>query len=340
MKKRFNIFHPIFVFILAQLAWLSLLGLWIYWYVTNYIIFKQVGENYSPQLIARGTNILALVSGLILLVFVLGGMYFIFIYLTRQLSLTRLYDNFIATVTHELKSPLASILLYLETLNERQVPENRQQQFISLMLKDVNRLQNLINSILKLSGIEKKIMIARYRVYNIDEVVKDLVEEAIELFKLSPDSVNIEGNAPCVCVIDRDALKIVIDNLMDNAVKFTTGTFRLPVQLTCTSKNFVLKFIDQGIGISAEDQKKIFHRFIRINKPESPDIRGTGLGLHIVREIIKSHGGKISVYSEGINKGSTFSAELPIYQVAKKRYLNYLLKMTKKMEKEKDVASK
>ena len=156
MKKRFNIFHPIFVFILAQLAWLSLLGLWIYWYVTNYIIFKQVGENYSPQLIARGTNILALVSGLILLVFVLGGMYFIFIYLTRQLSLTRLYDNFIATVTHELKSPLASILLYLETLNERQVPEKRQQQFISLMLKDVNRLQNLINSILNKKSSSQK----------------------------------------------------------------------------------------------------------------------------------------------------------------------------------------
>jgi signal transduction histidine kinase len=259
-------------------------------------------------------------------------MYFIFIYLNRQLSLTRLYDNFIANVTHELKSPLASILLYLETLEDRQVPKDRQQQFISLMIKDVNRLQNLINSILKLSGIEKKKMIAHYRVFHIDEVVKDLVEEAIELFNLTPKSIKIEGTAPCVCVIDRDALKIVIDNLIDNAIKFTTGSFFLTVHMACTPKNFVLKFIDQGIGISAEDQKKIFNRFIRIQKPNIPDIRGTGLGLHIVREIIKSHGGKISVYSAGADKGSTFSIELPIYQVAKKRYLNYLLKMTQKME--------
>jgi len=337
MRKRINIFHPIFVFILAQLAWLSLLGLWIYWYVTNYIIFKQVGENYSPQLLARGTNVLALVSGLILLVFVLGGMYFIFIYLNRQLSLTRLYDNFIANVTHELKSPLASILLYLETLDERQVPENRRRQFISLMVKDVNRLQNLINSILKLSGIEKKKMIAHYHVYHIDEVVKDLVEEAIVLFKLTPDSVKIEGDAPCVCVIDRDALKIVIDNLIDNAIKFSPGPFRLTVQLECTPKKFVLKFTDQGVGILPNDQKKIFYRFFRINKPNIADIRGTGLGLHIVSEIMKAHGGNISVFSAGINKGSTFTIELPIYQVAKKRYLSHLLKVTKKMEKEKYV---
>jgi signal transduction histidine kinase len=280
---------------------------------------------------------MALVSGLILLVFVLGGMYFIFIYLTRQLSLTRLYDNFIANVTHELRSPLASILLYLETLAEREVPKNRRREFVSLMVKDVNRLQNLINSILKLSGIEQKKMIAQYRVYHIDEVVKDLVNEAVELFKLAPDSVKIEGSAPCVCVIDRDALKIVVDNLIDNAIKFTKGPFHLRVRLTCTSKDFVLEFIDQGIGISAEDQKKIFHRFIRIKKPEIPDIRGTGLGLHMVKQIIKSHGGIISVHSAGVNRGSTFTVELPIYQVSKKRYLNYLLKMTKKMETGKHV---
>jgi signal transduction histidine kinase len=337
MKKRLNIFHPIFVFIMAQLAWLSLLGLWIYWYVTNYIIFKQVGENYSPQLLARGTNVLALVSGLILLVFVLAGMYFIFIYLTRQLSLTKLYDNFIANVTHELKSPLASILLYLETLNERQVPENRRRQFISLMVKDVNRLQNLINSILKLSGIEKKKMIAHYRIYHIGEVVTSLVEEAVELFKLDPDSVKIEGDASCVCVIDRDALKIVIDNLIDNAIKFTPGPFRMAVQIGCTSKTFILKIIDQGIGILPNDQKKIFYRFFRINKQNVPDIRGTGLGLHIASEIINAHGGNISVFSAGVNKGSTFSIELPIYQVAKKRYLSHLLKVTNRMEKEKNV---
>jgi signal transduction histidine kinase len=265
-------------------------------------------------------------------------MYLIFIYLNRQLSLTRLYDNFIANVTHELRSPLASILLYLETLTERSVPLDRQHEFLSLMMKDVNRLQNLINSILKLSRIEKKKLMANYRVYHIDELVKTLLDEAKELFKLAPESVKIEGRAPCICVIDRDAMKIVIDNLIDNAIKFTSGPFHITVQLACNPKFFNLKFIDQGIGISENNQKKIFNRFYRIDKQDTPDIKGTGLGLHIVREIIKSHGGKISVYSEGENRGSTFTIQLPIYQVSKKRFLRYLIKMTKKMEEDADFA--
>lgn len=338
MRHRINIFHPVFIFILAQLAWLFLLGLWIYWYVSNYIILKQVGENFAPQIAAKSTNLVALVSGLVLLISVLVGMYFIFIYLNKQLSMTRLYDNFIANVTHELKSPLASILLYLETLRDRKVPQTRQQEFIALMVKDVNRLQSLINSILKLSGIEKKKLIAHYHVYRIGDAVKTLLGETIELFKLDPDSVRIEGDAPCTCVIDYNALKVVVDNLVDNAVKFTSGTFHLTIQMSCTSKFFNLKFIDQGIGISKNNQNKIFHRFFRITKPDIPDIRGTGLGLHIVQEIIRSHGGKISVFSEGENRGSTFTIELPIYQVSKKRFLKHLLKATKKLEKQSDAA--
>ena len=115
--KRFGfILHPLVIFISAQFAWLSLLGIWIYWYINNYIIFTTVEDKISPQLIDKNTNIIALVTGLFLLVAILAGMYLIYIYLTRQLKLTSLYDNFIANVTHELKSPLASIQLHLETL--------------------------------------------------------------------------------------------------------------------------------------------------------------------------------------------------------------------------------
>lgn len=338
MKNRFTIFHPIFVFIVAQLAWLSLLGLWIYWYVTNYIIFKQVGENYAPQLLSKGTNVMALVSGLILLVFVLGGMYFIFIYLARQINITKLYDNFIANVTHELKSPLASIQLYLETLNERQVPEKRRKEFFSLMIKDVNRLQNLINSILKLSGLEKKKMATHYQVYQVDEVMKDLIEQAKDKFNLSSEVIKLEGKASCQCVIDRSALRMVVDNLIDNAIKFSQETLQLTVQMSCSDKKFALKIRDEGIGIEEKEQKKIFHKFYQIYGRHIPNVRGTGLGLHMAQEIIKAHGGEIMVFSGGENKGSTFIIELPVYQSSKKRYLRQLLKMTNKQEQQKNAA--
>ena len=333
MKKRTVFFHPVFIFILAQLAWLSLLGLWIYWYFSNYIILKQVGDNLSPKLISKSTNIVALVWGLILLVFLLAGMYFIFIFLTRQMHLTRLYDKFIANITHELKSPLASILLYLETLSVRKVSRDQQKTFISLMIKDVNRLQNLINSLLRLSGIEKQRMFVHFQVYRMEEMVKSLIREAIDLFKVPADAIIIEGKASCSCVIDRDALKIVIDNLIDNAKKFTSGPLRLNIDMTCSSKRFILKIKDQGIGISSHNQKMIFNKFFRVGKSQIPDIRGTGLGLFIVREIIRSHGGNISVFSAGENKGTTFTLELPIYRASKKRFLSHLLKISQKMEK-------
>jgi signal transduction histidine kinase len=333
MKKRPGYFHPIFVFILAQLAWLSLLGLWIYWYVSNYIIFKQVGDNLAPQIVSKGTNVITLVWGLILLVLVLGGMYFIFIYLTKQIHLTRLYDNFIANVTHELKSPLASIQLYLETLDLRKVSRQKQQEFIGLMKKDVDRLNNLINSILNLSGQEKKKIAQRYHVYPAEKIGRDLIMEVAEKFKLRPDQLNIEGKADCTCVADREALKIVYDNLVDNALKFSANSFHLIIELACSSKMFILKLTDEGIGIPKKDQDKIFTRFYRVQNRNAPSIGGTGLGLHMVREIIRSHGGKISVFSEGENRGSTFTIELPIYQKAKRRYLKRLLRSTSKLEK-------
>lgn len=335
MKKWRTIFHPVLVFILAQLAWLSLVGLWIYWYVSNYIIFNKVGDRISPQIVSESKNVIALVGGLVLLVVILVGMYLIFIYLTKQINLTKLYDNFIANVTHELKSPLTSIQLYFETMNIRQVSPSKQKEFISLMIKDANRLQNLINSILEIAGLEKKIIAHNFQVYNAEEMTKTLIDEAVEQFKLTNNAIKINGVAPCQCVVDRNALKIVFDNLIDNAIKYSPEAAEITVSLSHNEKKIMVEFIDRGIGISAKDQKKIFDKFHRIYGPNIPNVKGTGLGLYWVREIIKYHGGKVSVFSEGSYRGSTFKIELPIYQTSKRRYVNYLLKITKKKEKQK-----
>ena len=166
MKKRINLFQPLLIFILAQLAWLSLVGLWIYWYVSNYQILNKISENLLPQIVSQNINVAALVWGLILLVLILVGMYFIFIFLTKQINITRLYDNFIASISHELKSPLASIQLHLETLKLREVPKIKQSEFFDLMAKDTHRLRNLINSILDISQIEQKKMSYNYQVFS------------------------------------------------------------------------------------------------------------------------------------------------------------------------------
>jgi two-component system phosphate regulon sensor histidine kinase PhoR len=333
MKRLRFLFRPVLVFIFAQLAWLSLLGLWIYWYVSNYIIFNQVGDKISPQLVSAKTNILALIGGLVLLLAILFGMYLIFIYLNRQLNITRLYDNFIANVSHELKSPLASIQLYLETLHYRKVPRAKQREFFALMMKDANRLKNLINSILDISGLEKKRIAYNFHVHNAESVIRTVVEESAEQFRLQ-NAIQIKGSAPCQCVIDRDALKIVFDNLMDNAIKYSKEPAQISILLGCNPKSVVIEFKDQGIGIQEKDQKKIFTKFHRIYGPEIPNVKGTGLGLYWTEEIIKYHGGKISVSSEGLGHGSAFRIELPIYRAFRTHYSNHLLKLTQKREEQ------
>ncbi len=337
IKKSQYFFHPLFIFIMVQIAWLSLLGLWIYWYISNYIILKQVGDSLSPQIISKSTNIIALVWGLILLVLVLGGMYLIFIFLAKQINLSRRYDNFIANVTHELKSPLASIQLYLETLDIRQVNRHKQKEFLELMMKDVGRLQNLIDSILRLSGMEKKKNVYNYYVYNVSEAFKKLVNEAMDKFNIPPESIKIQGEADGKCVLDLEGIRVVVDNLIDNAIKFSRDSFYLSVEMKCKGEKIFLKFTDKGIGIPIKDQKKIFHRFYRIYGLDIPNIRGTGLGLHMAREIVESHGGKLTVFSEGKNKGSTFTVELPVYQKSKRRYLSHLLNQTQKQEAQNNV---
>lgn len=330
MKKSNSSLYYILVFTLAQIAWFFLLGLWIYWYVSNYVIMTQVGETISPQILSEASNISALVGGLILLVVVSVGMSLIFIYLTRQLNVTRMYDNFIANVTHELKSPLSSIQLYLETLDSRKVPAEKQKEFIGLMMNDAARLNKLISSILDISALEKKRIAYNYHVYNVDALIRELIEESNAQFKIDDKDVNVTGKAQCQCVIDRSALKIVINNLFDNAIKYSKEPVNLNIDLNCNDKHAVLTFTDSGVGISQDQQKMIFRKFQRIYNRNIPNVKGTGLGLYWIKEIINYHGGNISVFSEGENKGTTFRIELPIYQTSKKRYINRLLKITRK----------
>ena len=332
MKKTNSIIFHVIVFTLAQLAWFSLLGLWIYWYVSNYFLFTEIGERVSSQLISEGTHITALVSGIILLVAISVGMSLIFIYLNRQTNITRMYDNFIANVTHELKSPLSSIQLHLETMSQRNIPRETQVKFLGLMLKDAGRLNDLITSILNISGMDQKKTVYYYHICDADSSIRHMIAEAAAEFKLDQNTIHVEGRLTGQWVIDQRALHIVINNLIDNAVKYSEGPAELAVTLSMTTRKFLIDFRDRGIGIAHKDQKKIFKKFQRIYSGHIPNVKGTGLGLFLVREIIRSHGGAITVSSPGLNGGTTFRIELPVYQASKKRYINHLLRLTRRRQ--------
>ena len=330
MRKKYTGFYHVTLMVLAQIAWMLLLGIWIYWYVSNYILIERAWDEFSSQLSLDGMNTLAFVGGIILLVGIWAFMSLTFRRLNIHLRLTNLYDNFIANVTHELKSPLSSIQLYLETMNSRDVPEEKRKEFIERMLVDTQRLNELINSILEIPKLEQKKVSHEFYVYNVNETMREIIAEALILNKIPSDDVSFEGSVNVKCVMDKNAIKIALSNLIDNAKKYSIGEPKLHFTFQRYLTYFVLEVIDEGVGIQKKEQKKIFGKFVRIYNKSIPNVKGTGLGLYWVREIIKSHGGRISVYSEGLRKGTKFRIEIPIYMESKKMYINKLLKLTRK----------
>jgi signal transduction histidine kinase len=322
VRGKHSLFYHILIFVIAQLVWLSLLGIWIYWYVSNYIVFEKVGDQISPQLVYDVQNTLPFILGLILLVGLSFITSLIFRHLNVQLRITQLYDNFIGNVTHELKSPLSSIQLYLETLRQRNVPAEKQREFIDMMMKDADRLQSLINSILEISAQEKKKQQRDFQVYRADLIVKNLLEESFEKFRIAKENYSIKGEAPCEILAGKDSLKIIFDNLADNSVKYSTSAAKIDVKISCNSSSIIIEFTDNGIGIHPKEHKKIFNKFYRIYSKDIPNVKGTGLGLYSVKEIVRAHSGKISVVSQG--EGTTFRIEMPVYHKSQSGLFNKL----------------
>jgi signal transduction histidine kinase len=318
MRRRHSFAYNLVIFILAQLVWLAVLLLWIYWYVSNNIIFEQVGEKVAPQIVYDAPSVFPFVGGIVLLTGLSVSIVLIFRHLNIQIKLNVLYDNFIANVTHELKSPLSSIQLYLETLNSRNVPEEKKKEFYTLMMRDSERLKNLINSILEIASMDKNKFKRDFEVYKADETIKRIILESAEQFKLSPDAIKFSGDAGCDVRLNRTSIKTLFDNLVDNSIKYSISILQINILFKRNSKKIEIDFSDNGIGIPHEQIKKIFQRFYRIYDNDIPNVKGTGLGLYVVREIVKNHKGKITAYSEGKGKGSRFKIELPVYIEKKK----------------------
>lgn len=317
MRLRHSFVYNLIIFVFAQLVWLAVLLLWIYWYVTNNIIFEQVGEELSPQIVVDTPSVAPFVVGIVMLAGLSFTIVLFFRHLSIQIRLTKLYDNFIANITHELKSPLSSIQLYLETLRSRNVPSEKSKEFYDLMMRDSARLQNLINSILEISALEGKQNRNNFSTLKANDIIPRLIIDSVEQFRLPGNTLVMNFSGECEISIDVNSFKMVFDNLVDNAIKYSTNNLKIEVSANCNQKKLIVDFKDNAIGITGKEQKKIFQKFYRIYDKDIPNVKGTGLGLYWAREIIKTHKGKISVHSDGKGKGTTFRIELPVVKKKK-----------------------
>ena len=276
-------------------------------------IVLTVALNISWVVLNWRTGIL-FVFGVILFLLVIAGMVLNTIFLVREIRKNEQHDAFLNAVTHELKTPVASIKLYLETLERREVPEPKRREFYRIMHDDTNRLLGTIEQVLEASRVGGRSGRGKQQV-PLTDVVSDCLEMARVRHHLEEDSLHLERKLPtgdtAIVRGDPQELKSAVSNLVENAIKYSGGNVKVLLELErLDAQRVALRVRDQGMGIPEKELKRIFGRFYRIPGVISQKVKGTGLGLFIVRSVARKHGGRVYAASEGAGLGSTFTMEL------------------------------
>jgi two-component system, OmpR family, sensor histidine kinase SenX3 len=261
----------------------------------------------------HGRSLLALVSGVLAFALIIAGIIVYTVFLVREMHRNDQQDAFLNAVTHELKTPIASIRLYLQTLQSREVTDEQRADFYRIMLADADRLQQTVEQVLKAGAASQRVGSHHRAPVDVAALAAEVLEVARLRHHLSPDTMTMAVTAPAGAMVDGDAeeLRSVLSNLLDNAVKYSRDQVRVALEVAAPADDVVrVRVSDQGVGIPQSQLKRIFRRFHRFQWRGSK-VKGTGLGLYIVRSIVRSHGGRVFATSDGEGRGSTFTIELP-----------------------------
>lgn len=305
-----RIFNPLMAFIGIQVAWVLAVIVWLNWFLGNHRKLRALAEKYSPELLVGGPDWLILTEGLLLLISILVGVYVIFLYWSRQSALVREQRQFIAQVTHELKSPLASLQLHLETLRRHQPPPERQAAFIETMLSDAGRLNGLIDNLLSANRIGQKHWRLNLEILDFSAFVEKYFR-ARQFNLPKAGKLFLDITPGIYAAVDPEAMETILRNLLENAILYSDNSPEITVSLSSKGTLCCLDFSDRGRGIAINEQKKIFNMFYRIRR-KNENIRGSGLGLFIVHATIRRHKGQVRVASKGYGHGTTFHITLPL----------------------------
>jgi signal transduction histidine kinase len=247
---------------------------------------------------------------------IIAGIILNTIFLVREIRRNEQHDSFINAVTHELKTPITSIRLYLQTLQRREIDQTQRREFYRLMLDDTDRLLGTVEQVLKAGEAGHKRTARRPAAVDFSGLVRECVEVARTSHHLQPDALRFEqtlGNGSAASVVgDSEDLRTAVSNVLDNAIKYSAGAVDVSVRLEIPDeKHVTLQVRDHGMGIPADELKRIFKRFYRVPGRLQANVKGTGLGLFIVRAIASKHGGRVFAESEGEGRGTTVILELP-----------------------------
>ena len=291
--------------------------MWVIWFVGRRREIERLASQLNPALLADETSVVVLiVVGIILLSMLGAGTIMLFAWGQRQTSLIQQQRDFVSSVTHELRTPLASIRLAHETLMERSLPEDTQKKLLSMSRVDIERLIRLVNQILISSRLDRGLAMFNDDISDIfvAPAIQAILSTLIHLDSQISNRVTLKSANDLRWRGSQNAFNIVLGNLLENAIKYSPSPAKGPIVVKAEKTKDFLKISieDAGLGLSKRDRKRIFKMFYRSKDATSRAIHGTGLGLFIVKTTLEQLGGRIEVASAGVGEGTTFTASFPL----------------------------
>jgi len=311
IQRVFIVYWIMLAYIIAALVW---------WYIAlsrqaNQVAMLKIREVSSAQssqintINAERKRKIAqyLGEGATFLLLIVTGAVFVYRAVRRQLQLSQQQQHFMIAITHELKTPIAVAKLNLETMQLRKLDEQQQQKLLQNTLQETNRLNDLCNNMLLSSQIEA----GGYRMIKEEIDLSKLVRNCINdyLIRYPGKHMKIDINDGHTITGDGLLLQIVVNNLLENAIKYSPKESKVQVKLYEKGKILRLEVTDEGPGISDNDKKKVFEKFYRLGNEATRRAKGTGLGLYLTRRIIREHHGQIFI-TDNAGTGSTFVIEI------------------------------
>ena len=312
------IFHPISVFVAIQVLSIAIISIWIVWFLGRTREIARLTDKLGnlPITVDNATTLYTLIVGVVFIVMILVGSVLLFVWGQRQTSFIRQQRSFVSSVTHELRTPLASLHLAYETMLSRSLSDENRRRLLEMNLLDIDRLIRLVNQILISSRLDRGLAMFHDDVTMIS--VKSRLEDLVKtLAYLDPSGlpgrVEIKCDPALVFKGSMSAFTLILGNLVENAIKYSPLKSPICIEAKTSSSNIQFLVSDKGIGLNKRDRRRIFKMFYRGDEATSRAIPGTGLGLFIVKTAVDQLGGSITVDSLGPGEGSVFSVKLPSY---------------------------
>lgn len=301
MSSRRNLSLPITIAVIMIVLLIVL--------IVGWVLLTVWGASENEQAAPLYYTVLPI--GATFLAVILAGVIFYMVLSIKAINLSQRQANFIDSVTHELKSPIASLKLYLQTLNRRSIPPEKVGAFYETMLEDIERLDHLINHLLEAGRLDRRREDAEEGDVRLDKVLAGCAQSVALLYRLPPETIKVKS-VPCTVRGLHGDIEIIFRNLIDNAVKYSGKDPEVRVQLRVKyNDEAVIEVTDNGPGIPFSQRRKIFGRFVRLGLELQREKPGTGLGLYLVRTLVRRMKGEVRVKDPPKGTGTVFVVTLP-----------------------------